>query len=223
MPFIIGIEGGYGEGKTLTGVMKACQWSMASGAKIFANFPVRGAYVFNNYTDWYRIADLHGTIVIFDEAQSNFDNRQWNSKGQIEMTQVLNYVRKMNTIFIFILPEYHNADSRIRNVTDILIRQHKTKSGTILSSVYDFKLKQFGEYGKLLNKWVLPVSSQKKVFNLRLYSTHSMVHRFPTPPSNKVKDFFKELDRRHEIAIKKFRDVFEIETLVKEELEENAV
>lgn len=221
MAYIIGICGDYGNGKTLTSVIKAQQWAAASGAKLFSNFPMRNAYIFDHYTDWYRVADCHGSIIIFDESQSNFDNRTWGGQGQISMTQVINYVRKMNCLFIFVLPSYNNIDNRIREKTDILIECFKNReTKTITNLVYEYGAKEYGQKGKLINKWRLPYSSQKKIFDLKIYSSHSMVHRFPTPPTNKVNDFFAELDQRHEAALKRVygSDYLKIETLAKEDL-----
>lgn len=221
MAYIIGICGDYGNGKTLTSVIKAQQWATASGAKLFSNFPMRNAYIFDHYTDWYRVADAHGSIIIFDESQSNFDSRTWGGQGQISMTQVINYVRKMNCLFIFVLPSYNNIDTRIRDKTDILIECFKNRdTGTITNMIYEYGAKEYGAKGKLINKWRLPLSSQKKIFELGLYSTHSMVHRFPTPPPNKINEFFAELDRRHVAALKRNygEDYLQIETLPKEEL-----
>lgn len=217
---IIGVQGGYGNGKTFTSVVKAHQWAAASGAKLFANFPLRGAYLFDHYTDWYRVADVHGSVIIFDESQTNFDSRTWGANGQIIMTQVINYVRKLNSLIMFVLPSFNNVDTRIRQITDVLIDCHKSRSGTIVNYVYDFQDKQFGEKGRLLNTWAMPKSAQKKVHELKLYSTHSMVHKFPTPPPNKVDGFFKELDKRHQAALERSygKQYLTIETLDKEEL-----
>lgn len=219
MAFVFGITGGFGQGKTTTGVIKSQQWATMSGAKVFANFPMRGAYLFDHYTDWYRIADLHGSIIVFDESQSNFDSRQWGGEGNIALTQIFNFVRKLNCIFIFILPSYDNIDTRIRQKTDILINCVKTPQGTIINHVYDYTDKQYGEYGRLLNKWILPPQSQKKVYALNLFNTNSMVHRFPMPSGKKqIEDFFKELDRRHTAALERYGLNFEIPTLIKEDI-----
>lgn len=220
MAFVIGITGGFGAGKSTTAVIKSQQWAMLSGAKLFANFPMKGAYIFDDYTDWYRVADVHGSIIVFDEAQSNFDGRQWGGEGNVTLTQIFNFVRKLNCLFIFVLPSYANIDARIRNKTDILINCHKTPGGTIINHVYDYQDKLYGEWGKLLNRWRLPVASQKKVHALKLFDTNSMVHRFPMPNGKKnVEEFFKELDRRHEAALERYGLKVDIATLFKEELD----
>lgn len=220
MAYVFGITGGFGNGKSTTAVIKAHQWAAASGAKIFANFPMRGAYIFDHYTDWYRIADVHGSIVVFDESQSNFDGRQWGGEGNIALTQLFNFVRKLNTVFIFVLPSYENIDTRIRQKTDILINCVKTQSGTIINTVYDYTAKDYGEWGRLLNRWILPPASQKKVYGLNLFDTNSMVHRFPMPAGKKnIEDFFKELERRHTRALERYGLRMDIQTLVKEDLD----
>lgn len=218
--YIICVVGRYGNGKTLTSVIKAQQWAMASESKLFSNFPMRNAYLFDHYTDWYRVADAHGSIVIFDESQSNFDSRSWGGAGQISMTQVINFVRKMNCVFIFALPSFDDIDTRIRKNTDVLIECKKDQSGTIHNLVYEFQAKEYGEKGKLVNHWKLPTTSQKKIFDLNLYSSQSMVARFPTPPVGKTDAFFAELDKRHDAALKRvYGDSYvTIETLQKEDL-----
>lgn len=218
--YIMGINGGYGTGKTLTAVIKAHQWAAASGAKLFANFPLRNAYLFDTYEDWYRVADAHGSIILFDESQNNFDSRQWGGNGQITMTKVINYVRKLNALIIFILPSYDNVDSRIRDKTDVLIECHKSPGGTIHNMIYEYQDKRFGDKGRFINRWMLTKESQKQIFAHKLYSTHSMVHAFPTPPANRVDQFFEELDRRHSAALNRVygKKYMEIETLVKEQL-----
>jgi hypothetical protein len=218
---IIGIEGRYGSGKTTTAVVKAQQWALMTGAKLFANFPLRGAYLFSHFSDWYRVADAHGSIIIFDEAVKNYDSRKWASSGQIEQTHVMNYVRKMNSLMIFILPDYNDLESRIRNKTDILIYCKRAKGGGIKNYVFDQSIRNKGEdRGKLINQWYLPLSSLKKIWDLNLFNTHSMIHSFPTPNSKDSDKFFKELDRRHLIALERnYGSTYaEIDTLDKEEL-----
>lgn len=224
MARVIGITGSFGNGKSTTAVIKAHTWAAASGAKIFANFPLRGAYLFDSYEDWYRVADVHGSVVIFDESQTNFDSRKWANEANTTLTQIFNYVRKMNCIFIFVLPSYSNIDTRIRQNTELLINCHKTPGGTIINHVYDYQDKAYGEWGKLLNKWVLPKSSQAKVYGLDLFDTNSMVKSFPMPVGTKqTKEFFEELDRRHNAALKRHGIFKDIPTLSKEELEIHAV
>lgn len=219
MAFVFGITGGFGNGKSTTGVVKGHIWAQRSGAQLWANFPLAGAYEFNHYTDWYRIADAHGSIILFDESQSNFDGRQWGGEANITLSQIFNFVRKMNCIFVFILPCYENIDTRIRQRTDILINCIKTKSGVIFNQVYDYQDKAYGEYGRLINKWILPIESQRKIYSLNLFNTYSMVHRFPMPNGKKqTEEFFRQLDQHHQAALERHGLKPHIETLIKEDL-----
>jgi len=217
---VIGIQGPYGSGKSTTAVVNALRWGYASGAKVFSNFPLRNAYLFDHYTDWYRIADVHGSILIFDESQRNWDGRTWNSKAQIDQTHVINYVRKMNSLFVFVLPTFENLESRVRQQTDILIDCHRTRSGTIINHIYDFQAKEWGPKGKLLNKKIFPLHEQRKIWKLKLFSTHSMINKFPTPPPNQTDKFFKELDKRHNRALRRIygQQYLDIPTLAKDDL-----
>jgi hypothetical protein len=48
-----------------------------------------------------------------------------------------------------------------------------------------------------------------------------MILPFPTPPMGKDREFFEELDKRHMMALRKYRlEHLDIQTLVKEELED---
>ena len=201
---IIGIEGTYGSGKTTTAVVMASQWAHRTGAKLYANFPVRGARFFKHYEDWYKVADSHGSILIFDEAVKDFDSRGWQQHGQKEMTKVLNYVRKMNSVMIFILPDYNDLDNRIRNKTDIIIQCAKDKNRNIINTIYDCAFKQNPmDKGRKINQRKLPLQSQKWIWANRLFNTHSMVHTFPTPPPEKTDEFYKKLDYYHQRALQR--------------------
>jgi hypothetical protein len=219
MAYIFGITGPYGSGKSTTGVIKAIQWASGSGAALFANFPLENAYLFDHYSDWYRIADLHGSIIVFDESQRQLDSRWWGGHGSVVFTQLMNYVRKMNCIFIFILPSYENIDTRVRQATDILITCYATAGGTILNTIYDYTHKEYGEFGRLLNRWSLPAASRKKVYDLDLFDTNSMVNNFPMPGSPKeTEKFFRELEKRHNASLIRHNLKKNIKILIKEEL-----
>lgn len=220
MARVFGITGPFGNGKSTTAVIKAHQWAARSGAKIFANFPLRGAFLFDSFEDWYRVADVHGSVVIFDESQTNFDSRKWANEANTTLTQIFNYVRKMNCIFIFVLPSYSNIDTRIRQNTEILINCTKLPSGTIVNHLYDYQDKAYGEWGRLTNKWVLPPASQRRVYGLDLFDTNTMVRSFPMPSGAKqTKEFFEELDRRHSAALRRLGIYRHIPTLSKGDLD----
>lgn len=220
MPFIIGIEGGYGAGKTLTSAIKAHLWKSQTGAEIFSNYPLREAYLFNHYTDWYRVAHIHGTILIFDESQKDWDARRFSGSSQVDKTHIMNYVRKMNSVFVFVLPDFSDVDARVRKMCEILIHVERKKDGTMENRIYDYTDKRWGENGRLIKIEYLSPAKQREVFKLNLYDTHSMVHSFPMPGPDEVRDFFVKLDEIHNEALKReYPDKKGIETKVKEDLQ----
>ena len=162
MPFILGISGGYGAGKTLTSAIKAHQWASHTGAKIFSNFKLRDAYLFEHYSDWYRVAHAHGSIIVFDESQKDWDGRRFGGDSQIDKTHIMNYVRKMNSIFVFVLPDFSDVDARVRKMCEILIHVERLRDGTMMNKVYDYTDKRYGENGRLIKTEYLSFEKQKK-------------------------------------------------------------
>jgi hypothetical protein len=105
---------------------------------------------------------------------------------------------------IFILPDYNDLESRIRNKTDILIYCKRNKGGGIKNFVFDQQMRDKGQdRGRLINSWYLPKTSLQKIWDLKLFNTHSMIHSFPTPPKEKSDAFFRELDKRHLAALQR--------------------
>jgi hypothetical protein len=220
MPFIIGIEGGYGAGKTLTSAIKGHQWKLATGAEIFANYALREAYLFEHYTDWYRVAHIHGTIIIFDESQKDWDSRRFAGASQVDKTHIMNYVRKMNSVFVFVLPDFSDVDARVRKMCEILIHVERKRDGTMENRIYDYTDKRYGENGRLIKREYLSWAKQKEVFKLNLYNTSQMVMSFPMPGPDQTQEFFRRLDEIHNAAVKReYPDRPDIQIKLKSELE----
>lgn len=220
MPFIVGIEGGYGQGKTITSAIKAHQWAGQTGAQIFSNYRMRDAYLFEHYTDWWRVAHLHGTIIVFDESQKDWDSRRFAGSSQVDKTHIMNYVRKMNSIFVFVLPDFSDVDARVRKMCEILIHVERKRDGTIENKIFDYTDKRYGENGRLIKREYLSYAKQKEIYKLNLYNTNQMVLSFPMPEQDQTADFFKTLDEIHSAAVKReYPDRKEIEVKVKDDLQ----
>lgn len=219
MPFIVGIEGGYGSGKTLTSAIKAHQWAGATQAQIISNYKLRDAMLFEDYTDWYRVAHLHGTIIIFDESQKDWDGRRFSGDSQVDKTHIMNYVRKMNSIFVFVLPDFSDVDARVRKMCEILIHVERKRDGSMENKIFDYTDKRYGENGRLIKREFLSFAKQKEIFALNLYNTNQMVMSFPMPSKEEKDFFFKRLDRIHNEAVKReYPDRQDIAVRMKDDL-----
>lgn len=220
MPFVIGIEGGYGSGKTLTSAIKAQLWKAQTGAEIFSNYRMRDAFLFEHYYDWYRVAHIHGTIIVFDESQKDWDSRRFAGSSQVDKTHIMNYVRKMNSTFVFVLPDFSDVDARVRKMCEILIHVERKPNGTMWNYVYDYTDKRYGEHGRLIKKEFMSYEKQKQIFALNLYHTRQMVMSFPMPEQSEVQEFFANLEKVHESAVKReYPNEKPIENKVKDDLE----
>lgn len=208
MAHFIGIQGLLGAGKTTSGSMLAHLYknkALAHGTdiKLFSNFGLRGSSEMTSYEDWYKVADAHGSIIVWDEGQTQFDSREFSSADRVFSTQLLNYCRKMNSVQIVIAPNFSNIDKRIRQLTEVLINVVKLGNKGMRLEYFDFQAGN-GEssLGKFLHSRFLPASKVKQIHRLQLFNTYRMVRGFPMPKTERQqKEFWLELENRHEAAL----------------------
>lgn len=208
MAQFISIQGLLGAGKTTTGSMLAHYYRnkvLAQGGDIalFSNYGLRGSQDMAHFSDWFKVADAHGSICVWDESQTQFDSREFSSSDRIFSTQLLNYCRKMNSVQIFIAPNFTNIDKRIRQLTEVLINVVKVGNKGIRLEYYDYQAGN-GEssFGRFLHSRFLPGKKVKQIHGLHLFDTYRMVRGFPMPKTERQKkEFWVELDERHEAAL----------------------
>jgi hypothetical protein len=206
MPHFIIVQGGLGQGKTLNACVLAHYWKAATGgrAKIFANFEMRGATLFDHYTKWYDVADALGSIIIWDEAQLQFDRRQW-ARNTIE-SQIFNMTRKLRAVHIFVTPVGNTLDSRILDLCEVLVNVRKREGVGIWLDFYEYQDKRFGQWGRHISTKFLKWSAVKKIFKLQLYDTYQMVYPFQVPHTERQQvEFLRELQERHRLALERER------------------
>lgn len=208
MAHFIGIQGLLGAGKTTTASMMAWLYKNKAEARggdvqLFSNFGLRGAKEMSHYERWYEVAEVHGSVVIWDEGQTQFDSRDFSSGDRIFSTQLLNYCRKMNSVQIIVAPNFSNIDKRIRQLTEVLINVVKVGNKGMRLEYFDFQAGN-GEssYGKFLHSRFLPASKVKQIHSLNLFDTYRMVRGFPMPTTEREKKKFWELiDENHDAAL----------------------
>lgn len=207
MPHFIFIQGNLGAGKTTVGSTMAHYYKNVAksrhGAdiKLFSNYYLLGSAPMETYENWYDVADAQGSIIVWDEAQMIFDNRTALKGNQITATKILNYCRKLKSVQIFISPSIDNIDSRIRGLVEVLINVRKVGNAGISIEYFDYQAKNYGAWGKFINKRFISAHRLKQIHRLNLFDTFQIVQGFPMPETARAEDkFFRTLEERHNLA-----------------------
>jgi 5-methylcytosine-specific restriction endonuclease McrBC regulatory subunit McrC len=213
MPHFIFIQGLLGAGKTLTASIMAHYYKnvienrFGSSIELFSNYELKDSIPMDHYTDWYKVADAQGSICVWDESQRMFDSRTSLKFEQVISTELLMYVRKLGSVQIFVSPSIYNVDSRIRQLTEVLINVRTVGNKGITLDYFDYQAQQFGNQGKFLHSRYIPQGKLKKIYALNLYDTFTLIKGFPLPSTEQLaKKFFIELERRHDIARGKIKE-----------------
>ncbi|MCM3593644.1 ATPase [Brevibacillus borstelensis] len=208
MAHFIGIQGLLGAGKTTTASMLAHYYqnrvkALGGDIKLFSNYGLRGAEDMAHYSDWLKVADCHGSVIVWDEGQTQFDSREFSSADRVFATQLLNYCRKMNSVQIVVAPNFQNIDKRIRQLTEVLINVVKIGNKGLRLEYYDYQAGN-GEsnLGRFLHSRFLSGKKVRQIHSLNLFDTYRMVRGFPMPKTERQrKDFWVTLDEHHEAAL----------------------
>jgi predicted AAA+ superfamily ATPase len=206
MPHVIVVIGPLGAGKTtLASIMAYLYKSMIENVngsvELFSNFNLKGSTAMRTYTDWYKVADAQGSIIVWDEAHLMMDSRQSLKKENIVASHVLMFCRKMSSIQIFVTPSITNLDSRVRQMCEVLISATKVGNRGMKFQYFDYQSQNFGVFGKFLHSRFLPAAKIKQIHALNLFDSHSFVGGFPLPKTDRQEEqFMLELENRHNEA-----------------------
>lgn len=209
MPHLIGVSGNLGAGKTTLASIMAWLYknkieNMGGSVKLFANYDLEGSERLQVAEDWFKVADAHGSICVWDEAHRSFDSRRHSNFQNILATEILTFVRKMASIQIFVTPSIGRLDTRIREILEVLIFVRQVGKNGISFDYYDFQADFGGRFGKFLHNRFLPAHKVKQIHKLNLFDSHSFVSGFPLPTTEpKAKKFMQELEQHHNEARKR--------------------
>lgn len=180
--------GNLGEGKTFG--MSVFAWHFVARARhmgikadLYANFDLVGAKPLTNYRDFYDVAKSEASICLMDEAHVNLDSRLFARGSNIYMTQFMFYLRKLNTSLFMTTPHIKNLDSRMRQLTNILVDCHKLYGG-FLYDIYDFQSE------RLLRKKFLPKYVAQKIFDTGMYDSHAIIRAVNFPSTGRAFERF---------------------------------
>lgn len=203
MPFFIGIQGYLGAGKSTAASVLAHFFRnkvLATGhdIKLFSNYGLKGSRRMSKPDDWYAVAEAHGSIIVWDEAQEQFDGREFGKSDRACSTRLLNYCRKMASVQFFIAPNYNNLDTRIRQLTEVIINVSQVGNKGMRLEFFDYTAgNKQNNLGRFLHQQFLPASRIRKIHSLHLFNTFRLVSGFPMPSTPRVQDEF--MDRLEEV------------------------
>lgn len=210
MPHLIGIVGPLGAGKSTAASLFPWLWKNGVEARgghleLFANYDLHGAERLDKTEDWFKVADVHGSVCIWDEAHRTFDSRRFSSFQNIFATELLTFCRKMAAIQVFATPSIQRLDTRIREILEILVVVRKHGHGTYYD-FYDYQADFAGRYGRFLHSLYLPKKKLNQIYKLNLFDSHSFVGKFPMPKTEKESiSFMDTLEEIHHKAIERER------------------
>lgn len=202
MAHLICVSGALGAGKTTFGsffpwLLKNQVEQLGGDLQLFANYDLYGAHFMSKPEDWFKVAEAHGSIIVWDEAHRTFNNRRWSSFQNIFAIDLITFVRKMATVQIFVTPSVFRLDTAIRDLVEVLIVCRKVGNGTYYD-FYDFQADFAGRYGKFLNSKFLPNFKRKQIHQLDLFDSNAFVAGFPMPRDEReANKFMKELEEAH--------------------------
>lgn len=181
-------QGNLGDGKTfgasvLSHYFKARARKAGVKVDLYSNFGLYGSKELRDYKDFYNVARSMNSIAVLDEAHINLDSRMFSRGSNIYMTQFFFYLRKLRCSLFMTSPHIRNLDSRVRQLTNILVDCHK-RGGGFSYDIYDFA----GE--KLVKRLYMPPQVAKKLFEVGLYDTHAIVRNVQFPSNERVFDDF---------------------------------
>ncbi len=198
-------QGQLGEGKTFG--MSVLAWYFVTRARragikadIYANFKLKGAKPLTSYRDFYNVARSEASICLLDEAHVNLDSRLFHRGANIYMTQFFFYLRKLSASLFMTTPHIRNLDSRMRQLTNILVDCHRVTGG-FLYDIYDYQA------AKLLRRKFLPMYVAQQIFATGMYDSHAIIRAVEFPSNERAFDRF--LDQIIEIREGRSKEVLE--------------
>lgn len=210
MPHFIGIQGYLGAGKTTVASILAHYFrhkvvQRGGDIKLFSNYGLRGSQRMAHYSDWFKVAEAHGSICIWDESQEQFDSREFSSAERAFSTRLLNYCRKMASVQIIVAPNYENIDTRIRKMTEVLIHVSSLGQKGIRLEFFDYTAgNKQTTLGRFLHSQFIPAWKVRQVHALNLFNTFRLVSGFPMPRTPREQEkFYSELEEKHNEALRR--------------------
>lgn len=171
-----------GNGKTLGMSIVAKDWQQRSGATLYSNYGLEGSKPFTSFEDFMDVAIQPSSIVCLDEIHNDIDARDFNTNAVKYFSHIVFYLRKMRCILMMTSPLFENIETRVRNVTNVVVPVSKDQH-YFYYPFYDAYSMKFLKEKKILK-------SRAELAASAIFDTYSMVTPLEYPSS---RDTFKEL------------------------------
>lgn len=179
---LILFEGQMGNGKTLGMSIVAKDWAQRSGATLYSNYGLKGSKPFHSFEDFLDVAVQPSSIICLDEVHNDIDSRDFNTNAVKYFSHIVFYLRKMRCIILMTTPLFDNVESRVRNVTNVVVSVHKDKH------YYYYPFYDFQSDRPLKQKRILKTDAHYTAS--QIFDTYSMVTPLEYPTN---RDEFKKL------------------------------
>lgn len=118
---IVLYKGSRGKGKTLTMVKDGLKYNL-NGLKVFRNFKCKfGTYISNDtIIELDKFSTIKDCVLMIDEIQIFFDNRQSMRKQNIRFSNFVQQIRKRHIILLCTTQFSNTIDMRLRQHIDVV-------------------------------------------------------------------------------------------------------
>jgi len=151
--------------------------------RLFANYDLVNSTPFRHVDQWIEVAQARGSIMLWDEAQTQFDRRTWSRNTFL--TQLFNMTRKLRCVHFFMNPIGNNLDGRILALVEIFVEVRKRPNQYIELLLYEYQDKRYGPNGRFIKRLIVPWWKVKQIQSLELYDTDQMLYPFPVPSTER--------------------------------------
>lgn len=160
-------EGIMGSGKTSRMSLDALMFKKKfPNLTLYSNYGLKGSEPFTDFKQFMDIPFNEHTLICLDESHMDLSNRDFSTNSVKFFTNLIFYLRKLNCTIFMTSPLFENLDSKVRAVTNILVRCRK-KEGYFIANYYSL------DTGELIKSFSVD-DSFIKAYASQIYDTYTI-------------------------------------------------
>jgi len=118
-------EGIMGSGKTTAMSIQAHLYAQKANATLFSNYGLKGSRPFTSFADFKEVAAQPTSVIALDESHMDISNRDFSTNSVKWFVNMIWFIRKMRCTLMMTSPLFENIDSKVRQVTNVLVKCDK--------------------------------------------------------------------------------------------------